>query len=555
MSAVITDHRTIFNESDATTNWTGSPNLFTADPDPVESTGNIGYVVSNATVDAYPTQTAVNLTNCLVYVWVQPRGAMDTILNGGVGIHLGDGTNRISFHLAGSDVSGFRHNSGPVFWQCLVLDTTRLPSQITVRAGSLANLNLSAITQIGATFKTLVKSVGGVSNCFIDIIRFGNFTNNNGAMISVSSGTVADPATFLDLALLDRSTGNQQGYGIVRELGANLYGVQGGLRIGSATTFTYFKDTNVTVNFENRSLNSSTAYTLHILGNATTSTTFQLGDKIGTGNDALGGNGCVLTVPPQVGCVFDSTDSNVDNVLLYGSSFFGFSNGFKMRTNQEFIGSTLGLSGTFEPNGASIINSTIDSAVVTTASLVTSVVHMANIVNTRFTNNIHALKLTNTGTYNFSGLEFTNNTFDIENASTGLITINADANTTVSTFTNTNGGSTIIVATKNYVIKNIIENTEIRIFRQDDLTELAGVEVVGPIPSGENNVIVAVDPDNSGRYQVTYSYNYTGNIPIFVVAHSLQYQWLRQTDTLISSDKSLTIVQLFDRQYDFGSSP
>ena len=555
MSIVITDHRTIHNEADAITNWTGAATLFTADPDPVESTGNIGYVVSNATVDAYPTQAAVNLTNRLIYAWVLPRGAMDTLALGGVSIHLGDGTNRIAYHRAGSNVSAFRHESGPVFWQCVVLDTSNRPTLTTTRAGVLANLNITAITQLGVTFKTLSKAIGGISNCFVDIIRYGDFTANNGAMITISSGTVADPGTFADIALLDRSTGNQQGYGIVRELGSGLYGVQGGLRFGSATTSTYFKDNNVSVAFEDRGLSSSTAYTIYILGNATTSTTFQLGNKVGTGNNAGGNQGCSITVPPNVGCSFVSTDTNVNNVFLYGSTLSGFSRGVQMRTNQEFIGSVLTLSGTFEPNGASVINSTISSSINTTASLVTSVADMNNIVNTTFSSNNRALKLTSTGTYSFVGLKFSNNTFDIENASTGLITINTDAETTVATFTNTNGGSTVIIATKSYTIKNIIEGTEIRIFKQSDLTELGGAEVVGISPSGINNVVVSSDTDNPGRYKVVYSYNYSGDIPIFVVAHSRQYQWLRQNDILTSSDKSLTIVQLFDRQYDFGSNP
>jgi len=98
MAVIITDHRTIINEADAVTGWTGASALFTADPDPVEATGSIGTTVSTATADAYFTTTAQNLSDALVYVWVQPNGTMDTLTNGGTGIHLGDGTNRISLH-------------------------------------------------------------------------------------------------------------------------------------------------------------------------------------------------------------------------------------------------------------------------------------------------------------------------------------------------------------------------------------------------------------------------------------------------------------------------
>ena len=216
MAVVVTDHRTIVNEADAITNWTGSPTLFTADPAPVEATGCIGYVVSTATVDSFVTVGSTDLTNKIVYVWVLPRGAMDTLAAGGVGVHLGDGTDRISFHVAGSDATGFRHFTGPIDWVCVAVDTSNLPVQSTVRAGSLANLTLTANTQIGAVFKTLAKSVGGVSNCFVDIIRVFDPTLNNGAAMSITGGTSGDPGRFSEIAALDRTTTNQLAYGIIR---------------------------------------------------------------------------------------------------------------------------------------------------------------------------------------------------------------------------------------------------------------------------------------------------------------------------------------------------
>lgn len=555
MAVTITDHRTVANEADAITNWTGSPTLFTADPDPIESTGSIGYVVSTATVDAFVTITSANLSNKLVYVWVFPRGAMDTRTNGGISIHLGDGTDRIAFHLAGSDVAAFRHETGPVGWQCLAMDTSNVPSQTTVRAGSLANLTYTAITQIGATFKTLAKSVGGVSNCFVDVIRYGDPTQNNGAMITVTGGTSGDPGKFSQIAAADRATGNLQGYGIVRELGSGLYGIQGPIRFGNATgtASSWFEDTNASVVFEARGFGTS-RYKIVIVDNGTGTTTFKLGNKSGTGTTATGNNGCSITVPSGVGGEFDaSTDTDVTDVFLYGSTFTGFTNGFKMRTGQEFISSRLVGSGLFTPGGALVYNSEITGSTATQAMEVTSVAQMNNVVGCTFSNNNRAIRITAAGTYTFDRLTFSGNTYDVENASTGLVTINATNGSNVTTFINTNGGTTTIVNSKTLTISNIIDGSEVRILRQSDLTEFGGAENVGASPSGVSNVSVSTDPNNAGRYQVSYSYGYTGDVPLYIAVLHVDYLSLYLPSALLANGNSLTVFQTTDRQYARGS--
>lgn len=253
MAVTITDLRTVRDGADTTTGWnTGT--VFTSEPTPIEATGCLGVQVSTATVDIYHATTAVDLTDSLVYVWVYPRGAMDTLTNGGMSVHLGDGADRIAFHVAGDDVAAFRHEDGPVGWQCLLLDTSNLPSLHTVRAGALATLTLTAITQMGVTFKTLAKSIGGVENCFVDIIRYANMANNDGAVLDIIGGTSVTPGTFSEIAAADRTITNQAAYGVVRELGSGLYGVQGRLRFGNATgtASSWFEDVNVAVAFEDR---------------------------------------------------------------------------------------------------------------------------------------------------------------------------------------------------------------------------------------------------------------------------------------------------------------
>ena len=179
MTVVVTDNRTdpTNGQADATTGWTGSinPSLVTSNPNPVELTGSLGQVVSTTTEDLELGITSRDMSaGELVFVWVLHNGIMDTEVNGGQAIMLSDGTDRIGYHLAGSDKAAFRHNSASVGWQCMLLDTGSLPANFTARAGSEASLTLTAITAVGSMFTTLAKSVGGAVNCFTDIIRIGN---------------------------------------------------------------------------------------------------------------------------------------------------------------------------------------------------------------------------------------------------------------------------------------------------------------------------------------------------------------------------------------------
>lgn len=182
----------------------------------------------------------------------------------------------------------------------------------------------------------------------------------------------------------------------------------------------------------------------------------------------------------------------------------------------------------------------------------------------------HAIEITSTGTFNFSGNNFTgyggvggSNTVTnsgsfsaaIYNNSGGQVTLNILDNGSSPSVRNGTNATTIISNPQTFIVRNIQPGTELRLFTQASLTELAGAEVVGPVPSGQNNLTVAADEQNSGYYKITYSYEYTSDIPIFIVAHSLAYQWLRQSAVLDNNGGDVTIVQLVDRQYDSGSSP
>ena len=462
MAVILTDHRTIVNEADSTTGFTGSPTLVTADPDPAEATGHVGYVVSNATVDAYTSITSISTTNRLVYVWCLPNGAMDTLANGGFAIEIGDGSNRVAYHMGGSDYVGFRHNEGAPQYICMVMDQGSLPADKTVRAGSEGSLAWGSITQLGAMFKTLAKSKGNTQNCFVDIMRVADLSVNNGAVMTITGGTSGTPGKFSEIAAADRGIGNQQAYGVLREYAPGLYGVQGPLRFGNATgtASSWFEDTNVSIAFEDRGFRTS-VYGIYITDNGTGTTTFKLGTKIGSGTTASGANGCSLLASSGVGAYFDSgSDADVTDVFIYGSVFSGFTGGITLRASQEFINNTVAGSGTLTLNGANAVNTTVNTSTVAadTSAVLWNVAtdpdgYVDGMRISKGTNAHHAIELglSSPTTINLRGLTFTGfNASNGQNDSvihvkrtTGTVTINTFA--CVGTVSYKTAGATVVI--------------------------------------------------------------------------------------------------------------
>lgn len=179
--------------------------------------------------------------------------------------------------------------------------------------------------------------------------------------------------------------------------------------------------------------------------------------------------------------------------------------------------------------------------------------------NCEFSNNTvgPALVINYTGTGNvtlsMSSGSFSGNTVDIRWVPTNNVnlTINVSGTANPSTSSSSQGTVTYVNA-KTFSVTNVVLDSEVRIYRASDLVELGGCEnanITGTPAQGLNNVTVTADPDNAGRYVVSYAYNYTGDIPIFVVVLNNSYQALRPAFTLRSTSSSLQVTQVADRQY------
>ena len=319
-----TDNRNVLDECDGTGGWTATdgPTLFTSDPAPVEASGYLGMQVSSADEDAYTTITSDDFSQGgSLSVWMQERASLNTTANVGFGIVLGDGTDRVAF-VAGSDtLTGFRHETGPVKWANFILDPANLPADTFVLAGVEANLTLTAITQVGVYFNTTVKSVGGTDNCFWDIIRWAN----PGDDVVMQGGTTAGAAgNGAEAAAVDRSTATLQGFGVIRELAAGVYGIQNSLTIGNSASGTnqFWEETNVTYAFEARSLSDRNYYRLNFIGRSSqtssiifTTSTFSVPSGANARIDA---NGADLDVVTMDACTFIGV-----NVGIVGSDDTG----------------------------------------------------------------------------------------------------------------------------------------------------------------------------------------------------------------------------------------
>lgn len=556
MAVTVFDTRTAYATGQEATGWAtiggGSIAQVSADPAPVEGTGCYGIAVSTATNYLYYSSgTPVDLTDTVVYVWVLANGVMDTTANGGIMIYLFDGTNGIGYHVAGSDKAAFRHENGSVGWQCLVLDTAQLPTtNFTVNAGAEANLNLANITRIGAGFKTLAKAVGGARNCFVDIIRYGN-----DGIVVTTTGT--NTGSFEDIALEDVSSATGKAYGIIRKLGSGLYGVQGEIQFGTGSNGStcYFEDRDATLAYEDRFIGAG-RYKFVIGGNDTGNTKVVLGNKVGSGDSATGVRGLSVRIPSMTlngfsgdasaSLIVSKSNTTRQEVLIYGSTFDGFSGGVTMSravpsgSTHEFLGNLVTNSGQILP-GNTIMRDVTVSGYNTSGSGALLYDALTNIKYSIFRNNLSTppsasgIEFKEAGSFTLEGLEFNNNDVDVINSSNGAVTASIVGGGTVPTVRNIGSSDTLVEANVQVTITGsgvpLFSGSEVRVYRIDNGTEVAGTENIGDGGS--------------------FSFSTQAGTNVYIVIHAVQYEYILINNYSVpSADTTLPVTQVFDRNYE-----
>lgn len=372
MAVTIVDRRTIVTEADTTTDWTGA-GFGTTTSDVAEAGAAVAESLAIATGQTYYTQPSGSVDGSgglLVYVY-SFNNALQLAWDNSPppnALLLGDGTNRIAFDMAGGNRRVFNHLEGPTNWQCLVLDTDEASTMNTagntyVVAGSFASLNLSAITQWGASFDTQSKALGGGYNVAVDIIRYGN----DG--IRITAGGSTTQGKFSEIATADRSTLNQTAHGVLRAYTTIAFGVQAPLTFGDDTTATtcYFEDSGVVVVYEDRNI-ADDKYYFNIEGHASATNSFVLTSSTittagpGVSVDASGGNINTLTLDTvsfvglgqavTFSSAADASGHSVNNCTFDGCGAIGIG-------DVEFLGNTIINSGQVTAGGGDMTGLTI----------------------------------------------------------------------------------------------------------------------------------------------------------------------------------------------------
>ena len=530
MPIVIIDNRTTIDEADSLTNWTGPSDVET---EFAEGTGSVAGAINIASDEYfYTTASPIDMHavtgSTLFYVYTTNTAIQATWESHYHTLLIGDGTNQVGFDMAGSDRQVFSHSDGPVIWQSFVLDTAMASGMDTAGhtteyAGTFAALDFINLEDFGVGFITLSKALGGGFNCLVDILRYGN----DG--ITVTSGTVANPGTFLDVAVEDRDTADGKGFGIIRELGTGLYGVQGPLNLGSGlgSIDCRFEDSGFVISFENRDIDDDKYY-MAVRGNTT------------SGTHVFLDNATVTTAGPKVELDFSSDDIDdleFDNIVFTGlgnAATFGNDTAAQNHriTSCSFIGQ-----GQVDPGKTRFLDNVISNGTNITGDMLLDDDGSSNLSGITFNSdglNGHAIYIPVTGTFGLRGLTYsgygsTGTTGAVVwNNSSGLVTLNITAGESP-TYLNGLQASTVINNNISITLTNLVSPTEVRVYDDGTTTEL----------HGEENV-------TGGSFAFSQGASDVVDIRIFAVpylpADIIGY-------TIPATDTSIPIQQIFDRNY------
>lgn len=532
MAVIVTDTRTVINEADAQGTWTVGVPVTTIY---AEASGCIAVGAYAASQLIYTTETpSISATNHLIYVYAFNSGDQNswTDTNFGMGLLIGDGTNRVTVKMSGGDKKAFQHSDGPVNWQSLVVDTSQLTTintagYLVARAGSLASLNEGALTQFGVDTYSISKALGGGYNQACDIIRWGNDGLN------ITGGTTSTRGNFLEIVVEDRLTTTLKAHGMIREYSTNLYGIQGPISFGSATGTGWFDDTGITLAYENRFIGDDKYY-LKVVG-GTGSTNFFLQ------------NSTITTAGPLVTCDFSS--NNIDTLTITNNTFNSLGNSITFGTDtaaesHTVTGNVFQGCGQIDAGKVIFENNTISSSTAsTTGALLIGTNGSATLDTISFISGGtgHAIYIDTAGDYTLTNFNFSGYGADgttnaaIYNNSGGTVNLTVLGGGVGLTVLNGTSATTTISNPITLTLTGLITDSEVTILR-------AGTQTAANSTNGSNHV------ENSGVSHV-YSYNYppSGYTDVDIFINRPGYVWYPIYNyTLGSSNGSIPIQQRKD---------
>lgn len=523
MAVTVTDLRNIFNDADAVTNWnTGSENP----TDYAEAVNSISVAYNTTAGQVYATETAINLSYTIVYVWSSNTATQLGWATGPHSLFLGDGTNQIAFHQEGNDRLVFKHFNNQVQFSCFALDGSIAKaisaSDYTVIGGSLSALDLDNITEIGAHYVTQSKALAGGYNCFCDIIRYGN------EGIRITGGTTSDRGTFLEVVTEDRAKTDGKAHGIIRELSSGVYGTQGSLVFGTTGVGdSWFQESGATLLYEDRDVGDD-KYNLKVLGNVAggEETHFIL-------------SGCsIKSTGPGLKADFSST--GIDELDITSCNFSTVTSGISLAAGTDaqghvFSNNVITGCGQVEAGEVPIRNCTFSETTVVSGMGAAVVWNDdINIQNCTFRDNISGiLHTTDSGTVTYTNLTFSDNVYDILFLGTGTLTIQSDGSDPGKYYA-PYGGTVSIVNAVSLNLSVIDENQTTVSGAWCYVEDSSQVELMN-----EQSL-----PDGTA----TETYNYLGEEGCVVRVRKYGFRYHKSNQTIKDTGLSLTITLAEDPQ-------
>lgn len=320
-------------EDDAGNNM--NPNLSTTGSGAetwIEGTAAISERVSgvgNLTGLLFNTETTNNWTGNTFYIWanMNQTGVLDIQSNGGFCVRFTGPTvtNWFEVYVAGSDTYG----GG---WQMFVVDVD--VAAANAAAGILGGTNgtpplTSAIDRVGCAFRSTANAPGALDNLAVDAI-WRLPADTPGVVVegvNTALGSPGIPFTIADILAAGDNGDTTKAWGVIDFLKNGTYSINTPIEVGTAAgspADAAFLDTNEVIGWENQ-LVPNGFYGFSAVSGASGNVTMQFGEKTGTGVDATGSQGFVITTGgPR--WFMNYTDTDVLSIGLYGCSFLGTSN-------------------------------------------------------------------------------------------------------------------------------------------------------------------------------------------------------------------------------------
>lgn len=435
----------------------------------------------------------------IAWIYFSAPNAIDTLANGGFRLSVGSGVGAYKmYYVLGSDTYIYGG------WRCIPVNPA-LAADATIGAPTSTAQYFGAVANVANPIQR--------GNPFgIDAIRYGRCETR------ISDGSTADGyATFVGLASVnDLNVGSFNRWGLFQSIDGG-FQLQGLMVFGHSSAVD-FRDSDRTIVIANTT-KVSAAFNGFEIRNVSSRV-----DWTNINITALG------TVSRGNFTVTDNATVNLLNCTLASLGTF------ILQSNTTVTTSRFNFCQLITQGGAIINGCTINGTSDTTKAILSN--NPANIINCQFnsTGTKHAIEISTPGTYTFSGNKFAG--YAVSNGSTGneaiynnsggAVTLNITGGGSTPSIRNGAGASTTVNSNVQITLTGLVNPSEVRIFNAGTTTQIAGQE----------NVTTG-----------TFFFSVGAGVQVDISILALNYQIQRIKAYSTTSDTTLPIQQIIDRQY------